>query len=472
MAKDHREALKWLKLAAAQNLAGAQFDLASMHRQGQGTRQDYVEAARLYRLAAAQNHPGGQNGLGLLHRAGQGVEASYPEALRWFGLAAAQGYAPSQANLGLMHELGQGLPKDDREAVRWYSAAAAKGNTLAKQKLETETLKPLVAQLQANPAAPGAPAVAPSPRTEADKAQPPVTLAQRRALVIGNDSYRHVPTLLNAREDARAMAQGLTQVGYQVTLKLDLNEKDMKIALRTFKAQVAGGDEVMIFYAGHGVQIGAANYLLPIDITGESEEQIRDDGIQLQRILDDMSERKTKFTLALIDACRDNPFKKSGRALGGRGLSPTTAATGQMVIFSAGAGQQALDRLGPNDVDKNGLFTRIFIKEMQKPGVSIDRVVRNVRNDVVNLARSASTASLRSASRFASSTSARVESSGPRRAAGREAPARMPAAPPSSSSIRWYPSSSWDEPRRAPAQGALWPKGATSTVSPTRSGLR
>ena len=212
--------------------------------------------------------------------------------------------------------------------------------------------------------------------------------ATRRALVIGNDSYRQVTKLVNAREDARAIAESLQQVGYQVTLKLDLTEKDMKAALRTFKGQVEGGDEVLVFFAGHGVQFGAANYLLPVDIAGESEEQIKDESIQLQRVLDDMSEKKAKFTLAMIDACRDNPFKTVNRNIGGRGLAPTTAATGQMVIFSAGAGQQALDKLGPADKSRNGLFTRIFLKEMQKPGVSIDKVVRNVRNEVVGMAKS------------------------------------------------------------------------------------
>ena len=105
-------------------------------------------------------------------------------------------------------------------------------------------------------------------------------------------------------------------------------------------------------------------------------------------MLDDLTERKAKFSLAIIDACRDNPFKTAGRDLGGRGLSPTSAATGQMVIFSAGTGQQALDTLGPKDKNKNGLFTRVFLQEMQKPGVSIDRVVRNVRTEVVGLAKS------------------------------------------------------------------------------------
>lgn len=218
----------------------------------------------------------------------------------------------------------------------------------------------------------------------------PVVFANRKALVIGNDGYKFVSKLMNAKEDANAMAENLTKVGYKVTLKVDQSEKEMKAALRGFKSQVEAGDEVAIFYAGHGVQLANTNYLLPIDVAGEGEEQIKDEAISLQRILDDMSDKKVKFTLAMIDACRDNPFKGSGRSIGGgaRGLAPTTAATGQMVVFSAGTGQQALDKLGPNDKDKNGLFTRLFIKEMQKPGVTIDQLVRNVRNEVVSTAKS------------------------------------------------------------------------------------
>ena len=216
---------------------------------------------------------------------------------------------------------------------------------------------------------------------------PAPTVATRRALVIGNDNYQSVPKLLNAREDAQAMARSLSDMGFQVQLELDLRERNMRAALRQFKSRVEGGDEVIIFFAGHGVQLAGTNYLLPVDITGENEEQIRDESIQLQRILDDMTEKRAKFTLAMLDACRDNPFKGSGRSFGSRGLAPTNAATGQMVIFSAGTGQQALDKLGPNDPEKNGLFTRVFLKEMQKPGISVDRILRNVRTEVVNLAK-------------------------------------------------------------------------------------
>lgn len=212
--------------------------------------------------------------------------------------------------------------------------------------------------------------------------------AERRlALVIGNDSYQHVSALRNARADAEAIAKGLEASGFTTTLKLDLPEKGMKAVLRTFKAQLQGGDVAVFFFSGHGVQLGGANYLLPVDIRGDSEDQVKDEAIPLQRVLDDLEEQKTKFSLAILDACRNNPFKSAGRALGGRGLAPTTAATGQMVLFSAGTGQQALDSLGAKDRDSNGLFTRVLLKEMRKPGLAVDRVLRNVRAEVVKLAR-------------------------------------------------------------------------------------
>jgi len=179
------------------------------------------------------------------------------------------------------------------------------------------------------------------------------------------------------------------QAGFQVTLKLDVAEREFKSVIRQFRGQLEAGDEVAFFYAGHGVQLGNNNFLVPVDVTGDSEDQMRDEAIALQRIMDDISDKRPKLTLAVVDACRDNPFKSHGRALGSaRGLAPTTAATGQMIIFSAGSGQQALDRLGPNDKDKNGVFTRVFVKEMQKSDVSVDQVVRNVRREVVNLSKS------------------------------------------------------------------------------------
>jgi hypothetical protein len=215
-------------------------------------------------------------------------------------------------------------------------------------------------------------------------------MAFRKALVIGIDNYKHIARLATAREDAQAMARSLTTAGFTVSQYLDIGEKDMRAALRKFAAEVEGGDEVAFFFAGHGVQLGGLNYLIPMDVSGESEGQLREDAIPLQRILDDMNDRKAKLTLAVIDACRDNPFRVAGRNIGNvsRGLSPTTPATGQIVIFSAGTGQRALDTLGPQDKDRNGVFTRVFAQEIRKRGVTIDQVARTARTEVVRLARS------------------------------------------------------------------------------------
>ena len=211
--------------------------------------------------------------------------------------------------------------------------------------------------------------------------------SNRIALVIGNDSYRHISTLRNARADARAIGAALTNSGFSVTVLVDADEKAMKAALRTFKARISGGDEAVFYYSGHGVQLAGTNYLLPVDLRGDSEEQLKDDAVSLQRVLDDLQDQKARFSLAIIDACRDNPFRQAGRAIGGRGLASTNPATGQMVIYSAGTGQQALDQVGRNDTSPNGLFTRVFLREMEKPGVSVDRVLRGVRDEVVRLAR-------------------------------------------------------------------------------------
>eukprot|EP01030_Chromulinospumella_sphaerica_P003377 gene3377-3305_t len=262
---------------------------------------------------------------------------------------------------------------------------------------QLEAMTQMLAKLQKENAAAAAAAAAATAKAKDEAAslaqaeaaaKTPVTYANRKALVIGNDLYTDVPKLNNAGADAEAMAKSLEAVGYKVYKHLNLNEKKFKQAVRDFRQQLSGGDEVLFFYAGHGVQLGNANYLLPIDVKGDQEDQVKDDAILLQKVLDDLEEKKTKFALAVIDACRDNPFKGKGRAIGGRGLAPTSAATGQMIMFSAGSGQQALDRLGDNDKERNGLFTRIFVKEMLKPGLSVDRVLRNVRNEVVRLARS------------------------------------------------------------------------------------
>jgi hypothetical protein len=228
--------------------------------------------------------------------------------------------------------------------------------------------------------------------------------APRHALVIGNAGYTSVGALGNAVTDARAFAKALSGFGFQVALHTDIKDAQFKQAVLDFKNQVETGSEVVFYYAGHGVQFGTANYLLPVDVGAESSEGVKGGSVELQQILNAISEKQLKFTLAVVDACRDNPFavaaaSPNGRSLAdnpkmkaileSKGVTPTnTAAIGQMVIYSASAGQQALDSLGPNDRNPNGLFTRVFLEKMSQPGMPVDRVLRLVKKDVVRLAKS------------------------------------------------------------------------------------
>jgi PQQ-dependent catabolism-associated CXXCW motif protein len=213
--------------------------------------------------------------------------------------------------------------------------------------------------------------------------------ARRLALVVGNDNYRNVTPLKNARADAKAVGAALTAVGFDVLLKQDVSLKELQAAVREFKARIAGGDEVIFYFSGHGVQFEGTNYLIPVDIVADNQAQVADDAMSLQHVLDSFGEQKARFTLAIVDACRDNPFRGQGRAIGGRGLVAVSAAKGEMIVYSAGAGEAALDRLGSNDTDPNGVFTRVLVKQIGRPGVPADRIMKLVQSEVVRLAQTA-----------------------------------------------------------------------------------
>ena len=216
----------------------------------------------------------------------------------------------------------------------------------------------------------------------------PIAQAARLALVIGNDNYEQVSKLRNARADAQTMADALRAVGFEVDLKTDRTQREMLDDVRALRQRIRGGDEVVFFFSGHGVQLGASNHLLPVNVRSQSEDQVRDDALELSRVLADLRSARPAFTLAIVDACRDNPFVGAGKAIGGRGLTGVAGASGQMVIYAAGEGQQALDRLGNADPVRNGLFTRVFARQMRQPGLPVHQVLRNVRGEVARLARS------------------------------------------------------------------------------------
>lgn len=210
---------------------------------------------------------------------------------------------------------------------------------------------------------------------------------KRLALVIGNDGYQHVSKLQKAGNDATAMARELRAAGFEVLLHRDLNFRGMVKAVETFANSITGGDQVVVFFAGHGVQIKAASYLLPVDIEANSESEVEKTAYGLLDLTEKLSEAKAAFALVIVDACRDNPLRTKSRAIGGaRGLSAIEPPKGQMVVYSAGRGQQALERMSASDTNPNSVFTREFIARMKRPGVRIEDLVREVQDAVEKLA--------------------------------------------------------------------------------------
>ncbi|MCJ0762903.1 caspase family protein [Variovorax terrae] len=219
--------------------------------------------------------------------------------------------------------------------------------------------------------------------------QPQSQPARRMALVMGNDGYQHVSKLQKAGNDASAMARELKAAGFNVVLQKDLGYRAMVKAVETFSGSVRSGDQVVVFFAGHGVQIRAGSYLLPVDIEAASEAEIEKTAYGLNDLTEKLADAKAAFTLVVVDACRDNPLRtNNGRSVGGtRGLAAIEPPRGQMVVYSASRGQQALDRLSDKDTNPNGVFTREFIARMRQPGVRVEDMVRDVQDSVETLAR-------------------------------------------------------------------------------------
>ena len=212
--------------------------------------------------------------------------------------------------------------------------------------------------------------------------------AKRIALVIGNDQYASVEKLKNARNDARLIASVLTKAGFGVTQANDLGREGLWSTIDAFKSNIGKGDEVVFYFAGHGVQIGSTQLLLPTDINPKSEAQVQRDGVPLIEVQDAFKD--ARVAIFIIDACRDNPFPKQGtRTLGAsRGMLPPEPSSGQIIMLSAGRNQKALDQVPGQNVS-NSLFTWELAQAIQNPGMEVRSALERVKDLVDDKARAA-----------------------------------------------------------------------------------
>jgi hypothetical protein len=210
-------------------------------------------------------------------------------------------------------------------------------------------------------------------------------MAEKRvAFVVGNGAYQNVAALPNPPIDAKAMAAVLRNVGFDVVEGTNLNRDAMTQRLLEFGKKAQGADVAVFFYAGHGIAIDGANYLLPVDADIKSEMDVKlGAAINIDLTLDQtMSDAKVK--LVFLDACRDNPFAAKIKSTATRsiavqsGLAEMRSGEGTLIAFATGPGQTALDGQG----GANSPFTRALIANITQPGVEIQQAMTKVRAQV------------------------------------------------------------------------------------------
>ncbi|MGH6925102.1 MAG: caspase family protein [Propylenella sp.] len=219
--------------------------------------------------------------------------------------------------------------------------------------------------------------------------------ARRIALVIGNDAYAELPALRKAGADAADFAALLDEKGFdQVLLRRDLTGVGIDLAVSEFLEAIAPGDTAVFFYSGHGWSDGGQNFLVGTDVPktvgGLALSRL---SVPLQNgangVIDEMARRGAALKVVVVDACRDNPFVSNvpGRNVGlGRGLTRVEPPNGTFVVFSAGAGQVALDRLSDADAERNSVFTRTFLPLLRADQPLLD-AVKTTQGRVYELAR-------------------------------------------------------------------------------------
>jgi uncharacterized caspase-like protein len=210
-------------------------------------------------------------------------------------------------------------------------------------------------------------------------------LAEKRvALVIGNSAYQKVAKLPNSINDATSVAGMFKLAGFDlVESKFDMAANDLRRTLRDFGSQSRDADIAVIYYAGHGIELDGNNYLVPVDATLETDADVLDETVPLDRVLFAVEPAK-QLRLVILDACRDNPFAKTmkhtiaSRGIG-RGLArvePTAPNT--MIAFAAKAGSTASD-----GDSQNSPYAAALVEHLPKPGLDLRRAFGFVRDDVL-----------------------------------------------------------------------------------------
>jgi tetratricopeptide (TPR) repeat protein len=210
------------------------------------------------------------------------------------------------------------------------------------------------------------------------------TTTRRVALVIGNGAYQNVHPLANPPRDARLVADALRAVGFQeVTLANDLTRDKFFDTLHAFALAAEKADWAVVYYAGHGLEIGGVNYMVPVDAKLAVDKDAETEAVALEQVIAAVGAAR-KLHLVMLDACRDNPFAPAMQRtialkLVDKGLSNIEPGAGFMVVYAAKHGETALDGKG---IDSP--FAIAVARDVKEPHIEVRKLFDIVRDDVWN----------------------------------------------------------------------------------------
>jgi Caspase domain len=210
---------------------------------------------------------------------------------------------------------------------------------------------------------------------------------RRVALVIGNAAYKNASTLSNTINDSTAIANLFKSVGFEVVIsRNDLGVVDFKRSVREFLLTAETADIAVVYYAGHGIEVGGNNYLIPVDARLGRDYDVEDEAVSLERIIWALQPVK-RLRLILLDACRDNPFPAKIRSAG---LTRATVTGGlakiedvsadTLVAFAAKAGSISYDGDGGNSP-----YATALLRHLAEPGLDIRIALGRVRDEVLSM---------------------------------------------------------------------------------------
>ena len=202
------------------------------------------------------------------------------------------------------------------------------------------------------------------------------------ALIVGNGAYRNVAPLANPPRDAKLMASTFRELGFAtVTLAPDLTRDKFFAALHEFGLEAEKADWAVVYFAGHGMEIGGVNYLIPVDARLKADSDAETQAVALEQVIASVAGAR-KLRLVMLDACRDNPFEKTMQRtialkLVNRGFSNIEPEAGFMVVYAAKHGETALDGDAINSP-----FATVLARVIKEPKVEVRKLFDIVRDDV------------------------------------------------------------------------------------------